>query len=233
MRHSKFLLFLFTVVVLYSCKESHPDSPPMPPVVDSTPPRETIRTDIPEVAPNPMNRVAWQKPDLILEKIGQDLAGKVVADIGAGPTGFFSLKLAREGARVIAIDIDPAALSYIEKEKAKLDSAQQSLIQTRLARVDNPRLQKEEIDAILIVNTVAYLGNKQTYLANLKNNLKPGGRIVIVDFKMKRLPEQIAPPKSERIYVDVVEEYLYRAGYKNIQVDDQSLAYQYIITAEK
>jgi len=205
----------------------------MPSVVDSTPPRETIRTDIPEVAPSLMNRVAWQKPDLILDKIGQDLAGKVVADIGAGPTGFFSLKLAREGARVIAIDIDPAALSYIEKEKAKLDSAQKSLIQTRLARVDNPRLQKEEIDAILIVNTVAYLGNKQTYLANLKNNLKPGGRIVIVDFKMKRLPEQIAPPKSERIYVDVVEEYLYRAGYKNIQVDDQSLAYQYIITAEK
>ena len=205
----------------------------MPPVVDSTPPRETIRTDIPEVTPSLMNRVAWQKPDLILEKIGQELAGKVVADIGAGPTGFFSLMLARQGARVIAIDIDPAALSYIENEKTKLDSTQKSLIQTRLARVDNPRLQKEEIDAILIVNTVAYLGNKQTYLANLKNNLKPGGRIVIVDFKMKRLPEQIAPPKSERIYVDVVEEYLYRAGYINIRVDDQSLAYQYIITAEK
>lgn len=233
MHYSKFLPFLFIVVVLFSCKERQPEPPPIPPVVDSTPPRETIRTDIPELAPSLLNRVAWQKPDLILEKIGPDLAGKVVADIGAGPTGFFSLKLAREGARVIAIDIDPAALSYIEKEKAKLDSTQQSLIQTRLARVDNPRLQKEEIDAILIVNTVAYLGNKQTYLANLKNNLKPGGRIVIVDFKMKRLPEQIAPPKSERIYIDVVEEYLYRAGYNNIQVDDQSLAYQYIITAEK
>lgn len=233
MRLSKFLIIIFACIAFFSCRQPREEKMPLPSMIDSTPPRETIRTEIPEVPPSLMNRVAWQKPDLILQKIGQDLAGKAVADIGAGPTGFFSLMLARQGARVIAIDIDPAALYYIEKEKAKLDSPQQNLISTRLARVDDPRLQKEEIDAILIVNTVAYLGTKQTYLARLRNNLKPGGKIVIVDFKMKRLPEQIAPPKSERIYVDVVEEYLYRAGYRNIQVDDQSLDYQYIITAEK
>lgn len=225
--------FGLALLMILSCKEPKEKINLPPLATDSLEAVESITPETTAVSANIINRVAWQKPNLIIERLGTDLRGKVVADIGAGPTGFFSVLLAKRGAQVLAIDIDPAALSYIEKEKAGLDSTQRHLIKTRLARVDDPRLNKEEIDAVLIVNTMAYLGNKPTYLANLRNNLKPGGKIVIVDFKMKRLPNQIAPPRSERIYEDVVEEYLYQAGFKNIVLDDQSLNYQYIITAEK
>jgi len=221
------------LLLVLSCKEPNEKINLAPLATDTLSSVQSITPETTAVTANIINRVAWQKPNLIIEKLGHDLKGKVVADIGAGPTGFFSMLLARKGAQVLAIDIDPEALIYIEKEKASLDSTQQHLIRTRLARVDDPRLNKEEIDAVLIVNTMAYLGNKPTYLTNLKNNLKTGGKIVIVDFKMKRLPAQIAPPKNERIYEDVVEEFLYQAGFKNIILDDQSLNYQYIITAEK
>jgi len=223
-------LFLF---ILLSCNEPKEQINLLPLLKDTIGSIESMVPETTAVSSTIINRVAWQKPNLVIERLGDDLRGKVIADIGAGPTGFFSMLLARRGAQVLAIDIDPAALSYIEKEKASLDSTQRHLIKTRLARVDDPRLNKEEIDAVLIVNTMAYLGNKPAYLKNLRNNLKPGGKIVIVDFKMKRLPVQIAPPKAERIYEDVVEEYLYQAGFKNIILDDQSLNYQYIVTAEK
>lgn len=191
-----------------------------------------VAPDIAQEAPI-MSRVAWQKPSLILDRLSEDLSNKKIADIGAGPNGFFTFWMAQEGAEVIAVDIDPDALKYIEQEKSLLDSTRQSHITTRLARPDDPNLRTAEVDGILIVNTIAYIQNRSKYLSLLQTKLKEGGKIVIVDFKMNRLPAQIAPPKSQRIPPDVVEELLYQAGYHHIIVDDQELQYQYIVTAEK
>lgn len=55
---------------------------------------------------------------------------------------------------------------------------------------------------------------------------------MIIDYKMKRLPIN-SPPKSERVYLDHLEDVLIDAGYKLLKVDDTSLDYQYIIKAEK
>src|SRR5690606_25963163 len=63
------------------------------------------------------SRVIWQKPDLVLSLLG-NLKGKTVADIGAG-TGFFAFRIANQGARVIAIDIDPRAIAWIDEEKTR------------------------------------------------------------------------------------------------------------------
>lgn len=195
--------------------------------------QDTLIPVITEPSLSTPNRVAWQKPRLIIGLFGSDLKDKVIADIGAGPTGFFTFELAQQGAKVLAIDIDHNALAYIESNKSRLDSAKQSLIQTRLARAEDPNLKIGEIDGALIVNTITYIQNTRRYLESLKAKLKENGRIVIVDFKMKRLPEQIAPPKSQRMHADKIEDILYDLGYKNIVVDDQTLNFQYIITADK
>ncbi len=229
-------IFLYLLGSLIGCKESDIDNS----IKSSMPSTETAMTSslldtevtiIPAL--NVKNRVAWQKPDLILESLGNNLNNKTIADIGAGPTGFFTYLLARRGASVLAIDIDPSALAFIETEKTKVDPSIQALIKTRLAKPRDPHLKPNEVDGILIVNTIAYITDKNRYLADLWDKLKDSGKLVIVDFKLKRLPDQIAPPKSERVYPDLIEEILYNTGYKNIVVDDQSLEYQYIITADK
>lgn len=207
---------------------------PIPQEVDTTLVTSMTDTEV-TILPlsNSSSRVAWQKPDLILRSFGDNLEHKTIADIGAGPTGFFTYWLAQRGAYVLAIDIDPSALAYIETEKTKVDTAVAGMIKTRLAKPQDPRLKPREADGILIVNTIAYISDKGRYLAELLDKLKANGKLVIVDFKMKRLPEQIAPPRSERVHADVLEDLLYKSGYKNILVDDQSLEYQYIITANK
>lgn len=60
----------------------------------------------------------WQKPDLVLNTLG-NLENKVVADIGAG-TGYFSFRLAMRAKKVIAIDIDKDVLDTIGQYTARL-----------------------------------------------------------------------------------------------------------------
>ncbi|MEY3420204.1 MAG: hypothetical protein RIR48_484 [Bacteroidota bacterium] len=177
-----------------------------------------------------LGRAIWQKPGLVIEKLG-DVSDKTIADIGAG-TGYFSFKLAYKAKKVIAVEIEPELLRYIDSSKVKLPADKRNRIETRLARPDDPNLKPEEADIILIINTIAYIKDIPNYLQTLKEGLKKDGQIMVIDYKMKMLPIN-APPKSERIYLDKLEEMFIAAGYKIIKTDDTSLDYQYIIKVQK
>ncbi|MGB4959924.1 MAG: methyltransferase domain-containing protein [Saprospiraceae bacterium] len=179
---------------------------------------------------NNIGRAIWQKPGLVIDKLG-DLSDKVVVDLGAG-TGYFSLRLAMLSKKVIAIEIEPGLIKYIDSTKAKLPKDKREILETRLAKQDNPYLKDGEADIILIINTIAYIDNLPSYLKVLKKGLSAHGTLMIIDYKMKKLPIH-APPKTERIYLDKLEDLLAEAGYNEIQTDDTSLDYQYIIQAKK
>ncbi len=212
--------------VLASCKENQLNFKPVD--VEEVSASDTTHDDVDASNAN-VGRAIWQKPGLVIAKLG-NLSDKVVADIGAG-TGYFSFRLSSKAQKVVAIEIDPRLLQYIDSTKQKLSDAYSSRIETRLASPDNPKLYDNEADVVLIINTVAYIENKEDYFRTIKKGLKPGGRIMIIDYKMKRLPIN-APPKSERIYLDVVEDMLINAGYEIEETDDTSLDYQYIIIAK-
>lgn len=189
---------------------------------------ETKEPPVEVVSVPDVGRDVWQKPDLVIRELG-DITDKTIADIGAG-TGYFSFRLAFKAAKVIAIEIDTAAIRQIDQSKLKLPETYQNRLFSRLAKEDDPLLQENEADIIVIINTVAYIHNLSTYLNNLKRGLKNGGMLMVVDYKMKKLPID-APPKSERIYLDAVEDLLEKAGYTNVKTNDTSLDYQYIVTA--
>ncbi len=176
------------------------------------------------------DRVIWQKPDMVLNLLG-GLDGKAVADIGAG-TGFFTLRMAQKARKVIAIDIDPRFINYLDSIKMlELPEQFQSRIETRLGKPDDPQLKTGEVDLVVIVNTFMYIRDQVAYLKILRNALTPGGKILIVDFKRKRTP--VGPPNDIRVPIHVVEEALYEAGYKNVLANDTALDYQYILVGER
>jgi ubiquinone/menaquinone biosynthesis C-methylase UbiE len=160
-----------------------------------------------------------------------DLTGKTVADIGAG-TGYFTFRIAMKADKVIAIDIEKDYLDVLDNLKEKLPLDIQTKIETRLAKEDDPLLKQQEVDLIVIINTFSFIDNKLKYLEKLKNDLKPGGKIFIVDFKMKNLPID-APDKKDRLPVNKLENLLEKSDFHNIQTDDTTLDFQYIIIAEK
>ena len=173
------------------------------------------------------DRVVWQKPEIILAKIG-DLNGKTVADIGAG-TGYFSFRMLKNAKKVIALEIEPRFIRFIDSISLELPTTMSDKLETRLAEAQNTNLKPNELDAALMVNTYMYVSNRQDYLKQLYNSVNAGGKVVVIDFKKQDLP--FGPSLDEKLAANDVVKELQNAGFQNIELDEQSLDYQYIVTA--
>ncbi|MBR9919721.1 MAG: class I SAM-dependent methyltransferase [Bacteroidetes bacterium] len=236
------LLPVFCLLFFLACKPQQAERPNFP--IDQP---DTSQTEIPGEDPvtpedtmafedrlanyESKDRVFWQKPDLVVDRLG-DLSTKVVADIGAG-SGYFARRLAHKAKKVIAIDIDPKFISFMDSIKVvELPREIQEKFETRLAAFDDPRLNPGEADVVLIVNTYLYIQDRVAYMRRLKEGLAPGGKVVIIDFKKKRIPLN-NPPQKVRLPLFQVEEELFDAGYTRVNSDDTSLDYQYIVVASQ
>jgi cyclopropane fatty-acyl-phospholipid synthase-like methyltransferase len=171
------------------------------------------------------SRAQWQKPDKIITSLGP-LDGKTVADIGAG-TGYFSFPIAKQAAKVIAIDIDQRFLDYIDHKKQTHKIG--ANIETRLTTPDSPGLEAREVDMVLIVDTFHHIEHRVEYLKKLKKCLRKDGLLVIIDFKKMKTPP--GPPVELRLAEGEVESELKSAGFAIVSANSGMLPYQYVIKA--
>ena len=225
----RWVIFLFLLAML-ACQEQS-NSLPTTDTTDTTDTSTESPADDRFRITDKEERYAWQKPEFVIDRLG-DIEGKVIADIGAG-TGYFAFRLMRKAEKVIAIDIDTNMINVINNFRQSLDDELQPKIETRLALADDPKLSIEEVDIAIIINTIGYIDDRATYLRNLKSSLKDGGEVMIVDFKMKRIPDDIAPSAEYRVNLLLLEELLEEIGYSDIITDDTSLEYQFIVQARK
>jgi ubiquinone/menaquinone biosynthesis C-methylase UbiE len=114
----------------------------------------------------------------------------VVADVGAGP-GFFSLPLARAvpRGRVLATDVRPEFLALVRERAA---AAKLGNIETRLVEPTQPGLSPASVDAVFVCQVDHYLADRGAYFAELARALKPGGRLIVVNFDRYREPVLVA-----------------------------------------
>jgi len=175
-------------------------------------------------------RVIWQKPNQIIN-LFSDIQNKTIADIGAG-TGFFSKRLAANAKKVIAIDIDEQFIQILDSIRThELSAKFQNKLETRLSEMDDPLLEKGEVDGVIIVNTFMYMSDRIEYLKKLNEALTPSGEIIIVDFKKQWT--QIGPPEDIRLSMQSTADFVRGAGFEVLKKDDKLLAYQYIVVAKK
>ena len=169
-------------------------------------------------------RDAWQKPDVVVEKLGLQ-EKEVVADIGAG-TGYFAVRIAKRipAGVVYAVDIEADMERFV---RARADKEGLKNLRAVTANANDPML-PEAVDLVLIVDTVHHIEDRNAYFAKVKTKLKPGGRIVIVDFKKEDTP--VGPPLEMRLGPDDVIADLKKSGLIQTDIDEQTLPYQYILT---
>lgn len=172
------------------------------------------------------NRAIWQKPEMVINLLG-DLEGKTVADIGAG-TGYFAFRMVPKARRVIAIEIDPRLVNFMDSVKIHLPEALRFRFETRLGKPENPLLALAEADAVTIVNTYGYIENRVEYLKILRKGMSKGATLLIIDFK-KDLP--VGPAEQFKASLSTVEEELKKAGFEPVSQDTRSLDFQYIVLA--
>jgi SAM-dependent methyltransferase len=174
-------------------------------------------------------RGIWQKPELVISILG-DLSDKTVADIGAG-TGYFTFRMVPKAKKVIGIDIDLRFIRFLDSVKVRLPLQYRERFESRLAKPDDPLLQPGEADAVVVVNTYAYIENRIQYLKTLSKGMAPGARLLIIDFKKNNLP--IGPPEEYKVSLTQVEKELITAGFGIEKIDKDALDYQYIVLAVK
>jgi ubiquinone/menaquinone biosynthesis C-methylase UbiE len=173
-----------------------------------------------KVLENPA-RDQWQKPHEVMQALALR-PGEIVADIGAG-SGYFTRRFAHHAATVFAVDID-ARLIEIAKKTAPPN------IQFILAAPDDPKLPPASVDTIFICDVLHHIGERPAYYRKLEQALKPGGRIVIVDFYKKQLP--VGPPVSMKLSEKEVERELAAAGFR-LDRSHGFLPHQYFLEFRK
>jgi SAM-dependent methyltransferase len=220
-----FCLVVITACFAFSCRNEPAPSSRYEPIEKPAPVPAENNSASAELIER--NRDTWQKPGLVISLLG-DLHDKTVADLGAG-SGYFSFPLARVAKKVIAIDIDKEAISFMDSIKTQLPEDLKSRFEARLAFPNDPLLKKGEADDIIMVNTYAYINNRVAYLQGIRSNLPKGGRLIVIDFKEKNTP--VSPSAEYIIAMSTVQKELLAAGFKIADVDDASLEYQYIVIA--
>lgn len=116
--------------------------------------------------------------------------GMVVADVGAG-TGVLSLLFARRvgaGGTVIAQDVVPEFLRGIETRARREGLAQ---LKTRLGAETDARLPENGVDLVFTSDVYHHFEYPRAMLASLHRALKPGGRLIVIDYE--KIPGRTSP----------------------------------------
>jgi arsenite methyltransferase len=169
-------------------------------------------------------RDAYQKPDEVLRALALR-SGEQVADIGAG-SGYFTLRLAAAvgaSGRVYAIDVDPDMVRHLNR---RLRDAGTSNVTTVLSAPDDPLLADGSIDRFFICDTWHHIDDQTKYLALLKKMLRPGGEVVMIDFKKEATPT--GPPLAMRIAREALVRQMQAAGFR-LATEHTMLPYQYFL----
>jgi ubiquinone/menaquinone biosynthesis C-methylase UbiE len=169
-------------------------------------------------------RAAWQKPADVVKALGL-APGMSVADIGAG-TGYFepylSAAVAASGV-VYAAEPEPKLLVHVRERAEKTGLANVIPV---LCSADNPRLPPQGVDLVLIVDTFHHIDDRLGYFRRLRGVLRPAGRIAVIDWQKRPLPE--GPPPEHKIARRQVIEEMQAAGYQ-LAAQHDLLPYQYFL----
>ena len=122
-----------------------------------------------------------ERTDLLMEALMLK-PGMVVADIGAG-TGYLSRRMApavMPGGKVWAVDVQPEMISLLQAGAKRSGLTQ---IEARISAVDDVNLPASSVDLAVMVDVYHELSHPYEVMASLLKALKPGGRIVFVEYK--------------------------------------------------
>ena len=169
-------------------------------------------------------RARWQRPARLVRAL-RLRRGQAVAEIGAG-SGYVARRLGRAvgpSGRVYAVDVEPRMLPVLAE---RLRRARLANVTPVLGRDDDPLLPDRSCDVVLVVNTYHHLRGGPRYLRRLGRLLRPGGRLVVVDFHRRETP--VGPPLERRVSRERLLGAARRAGLR-LAREETFLPYQYVL----
>jgi ubiquinone/menaquinone biosynthesis C-methylase UbiE len=155
--------------------------------------------------------------------------GMFVGDVGAG-TGFYSLRIAQRiapGGIVYANDIQQGMLDRL---RANAEARHISNVETVLGTESDPRLPEDKLDLVILVDVYHEFSRPQRMLRGIRESLKPGGRLVLLEYRKEDPTVPIRP--EHKMSVAEVKAEVTPEGYQFEKVVD-TLPWQHIIYFRK
>jgi len=155
--------------------------------------------------------------------------GAAVADVGAG-SGYMTVKLStRVGptGRVYATDIQPEMLRLLGRRLTIQQVTNVILVQ---GAVDDPRLPQSAVDLELLVDVYHEFSAPQAMLRHLRDALKAGGRLVLLEYRKEDPSIPIRPEHKMSVAEAKLE--IEAEGYALSRIDE-SLPRQHVLVFTK
>ena len=118
-------------------------------------------------------------------------ATDVVADVGAG-TGYFTFRIAPhvpEG-KVLAVDVQPQMLAMLRRASERRGVKN---VEPLRGKPDDPNLPEAVVDVALMVDAYHEFEHPREMMQGLVRGLKPGGRVVLVEYRAEDPDVPIKP----------------------------------------
>jgi ubiquinone/menaquinone biosynthesis C-methylase UbiE len=123
---------------------------------------------------SPLGRITDALEQRLLFELLDSVAGKTLLDVGCGD-GALASELARRGAIVTGLDLDPAMIAAARR-RAQAEGTQLRLIAGRAERLP---FGDAAFDCVLAVTVLCFVRDAERATAEMARVLKPGGQLVI------------------------------------------------------
>jgi ubiquinone/menaquinone biosynthesis C-methylase UbiE len=166
-----------------------------------------------------------ESADLMLSKLGVK-EGMAVCDLGCG-NGYHALKLAKmvgEEGVVFGVDIQPEMLDLLAQRAHKVGVKN---VKPIVCTEDDTKLPAASCDIVLMVDVYHEVSRPQEVLASIRCSLKPGGKLVLVEFRSEDPDVPIKP--LHKMSKAQIEKELTANGYKHAESFDD-LPWQHMET---
>jgi ubiquinone/menaquinone biosynthesis C-methylase UbiE len=155
-------------------------------------------------------RIEEEEPDKALDAIGLEL-GQTVADLGAG-VGYMTWRMAKRvgpQGTVYGQDIQPYMLEQLQKNMRERGITN---VKTVLGGLTDPKLPAASLDLLLMVDVYHEFSEPQKMLRGIHEALKPGGRLVLIEYRGEDPAVPIRP--EHKMTVKQVRAELEPEGFK-------------------
>jgi len=142
----------------------------------------------------------------ILLRPGVEGAGGTWADLGCGD-GVFTYWLSmllQPGSKIYAVDKNRRALAALKRNFAELQLP--TAVQPMLADFSRP-LALPPLDGLVMANALHFVRVKEPVLKQLLNLLKPGGRLIVIEYNTSRGNSAVPHPLDETSFLNLARQF--------------------------
>ena len=152
----------------------------------------------------------------------------VVADIGAG-SGYFSFRMAAKvpQGKVLAVDIQKEMVDEVNKISAEKKVAN---VETILSTIEDPKLPEGKVDVALMVDAYHEFDHPREMMDGIAKGLKPGGRVVLVEYRAEDPNVRILP--HHKMTIDQAKKEMAAVGLKFVE-SKEDLPQQHFMVFQK